>query len=102
MLNFTDDKNGSVQFYNKGDGRFYRLVADGTVERLSEETFYNVEQVTWANQKDIAVINPQAERDFKQIDSLKLLFCDYPEECEQYEKYNFLEKTWQNQKIYTV
>ncbi|WP_181899543.1 TlpA family protein disulfide reductase [Flagellimonas nanhaiensis] len=44
------------------------------------------------NQRDITEINPQAEKDFKQIDSLKALFCDYPEECERYEKSSFLEK----------
>lgn len=44
------------------------------------------------NQRDVAEINPQAEKDFKQIDSLKALFCDYPEECDRYEKSTFLEK----------
>ncbi len=44
------------------------------------------------NQRDITVIHPQAEKDFKEIDSLKTLFCDYPEECERYEKLTFLEK----------
>ncbi len=44
------------------------------------------------NQSVITAINPQAEKDFKQIDSLKSHFCDYPEECERYEAFTFLEK----------
>lgn len=46
------------------------------------------------------VINPQAERDFKEIDSLKAYFCDYPEECEHYEKSTFLEKRRFEEKVY--
>lgn len=38
------------------------------------------------------VFNVQAERDFKKLDSIKSYFCDYPQECAQYENGTFLFK----------
>ena len=51
-------------------------------------------------QKMVALKNPQAERDFKEIDSLKAYFCDYPEECENYKKFTYLEKRRFEEKVY--
>lgn len=51
-------------------------------------------------QKLPAVLNSQAEKDFKNIDSLKAYFCDYPKECERYENSTFLEKRRFEDKVY--
>lgn len=44
------------------------------------------------NQKRIPVLKIQAEKDWKHLDSIKSLFCDYPEECELYDKSSFIGK----------
>jgi len=38
---------GQVNYYNRTDGKFYRLQADGSVSALSEKAFYNVQQATF-------------------------------------------------------
>ncbi|WP_111309839.1 TlpA family protein disulfide reductase [Confluentibacter sediminis] len=43
-------------------------------------------------EKYIPVLNIQAEKAFKKIDTLKAYFCDYPEECERYNKLTYIEK----------
>lgn len=55
-----------------------------------------------SSEKDKATqLNPQAERDFKRIDSLKGYFCDFPQECELYEnKSTFLEKRRFEDRVY--
>lgn len=60
---------------------------------------YSIKKKDGMEQSDVATINPQAELDFKYIDSLKAHFCDYPKECEQYENYNFLEKRKFEEKV---
>ena len=50
------DKIGNTRYYNSADGKFYRLKADGTIEAMSDTTFYNVSNVTWANGADKAVL----------------------------------------------
>lgn len=37
-----------IQYYSTQDGRFYKLNAAGVPELLTEEVFYNVQQVTWS------------------------------------------------------
>ncbi len=49
------DENG-VQFYNKDDGKFYRVDKDGNMEILSDKVFNNVDNISWAPTKDKAVI----------------------------------------------
>lgn len=51
----TDHQNGLV-FYNKQDGKFYRLNADGSVTALADTVFYNVESATLSPTKDEAII----------------------------------------------
>ncbi len=48
--------SGGVRAYNPLDGRFYRISDDGTTELLSDEVFYNVDQVDWANRSDKAIL----------------------------------------------
>lgn len=48
--------NGSLRYYNSSDGKFYYLTADGQIKTLSDQTFYNVNKVTWAAKNDKAVL----------------------------------------------
>lgn len=43
----TAGGNGT-KFYNSEDGKFYRLDSSGTPVPLSDQVFYNVQQVTWS------------------------------------------------------
>lgn len=49
-------QSGNMRYYNNSDGRFYRLADDGQLKSLSEQTFYNVNKVTWADKNDKAVL----------------------------------------------
>ena len=48
ILNLTITPQGNAQFYNRNDGKFYRVQSDGTVLALSDTVFYNVDRVTWS------------------------------------------------------
>ena len=45
-----------MRYYNANDGKFYHLTSDGQIKEMSEQTFYNVNKVTWANNTDKAVL----------------------------------------------
>lgn len=45
-----------VRYYNPVDGKFYITMPDGTVKALSDQTFYNVQKITWADKQSKAVI----------------------------------------------
>ncbi len=45
-----------VRFYNELDGRFYRLTNDGELIALSDKTFYGVQDVSWGNQENQAIL----------------------------------------------
>ncbi len=47
--------SGQVQFYNRSDGKFYR-VEDGQAQILSDEVFFNVENVTWSPNDNESII----------------------------------------------
>lgn len=47
---------GALRYYNQGDGKFYRVMPDGSTKTMSESVFYNVSKVTWANAADKAVL----------------------------------------------
>lgn len=47
---------GSVQFYNKDDGKFYMVNENGDLIPLSDKVFHNVSGVEWAPNKTKAVI----------------------------------------------
>lgn len=51
----SSDGNG-VQFYNKDNGKFYRVNNNGEIEALSDKVFNDVENVYWAPDKNKAVI----------------------------------------------
>lgn len=48
--------NGGARFYSPNDGRFYKMNADGSISTLSEKQFFNVEEVSWGNRDDKAVL----------------------------------------------
>lgn len=53
----TGNAGGSVRSYSPIDGKFYKILADGSSLPLSNKVFYSVEDVTWANQSDRAVLS---------------------------------------------
>lgn len=56
-LGATMGKDGSgLQYYNKDDGKFYRIDKNGNAELLSDKVFYNVQEVTWSPVKDKAIL----------------------------------------------
>ncbi|MBN1585590.1 PD40 domain-containing protein [Candidatus Uhrbacteria bacterium] len=50
------DGSGNVSFYNRNDGRFYRLDGDGNPVSLSGQQFYNVDSVTFDPKGSKAII----------------------------------------------
>jgi hypothetical protein len=48
--------NGAMQFYNRQDGRFYKINANGEMELLSDEVFFNVQNVTWSPKDSKSII----------------------------------------------
>lgn len=48
--------NGTLNYYNKGDGKFYRVMPDGTVKSLSNKAFINVDKATFAPNGNSAII----------------------------------------------
>ncbi|MEA1963257.1 MAG: hypothetical protein U9M94_03425 [Patescibacteria group bacterium] len=51
-----DADGNSLQYYNKEDGHFYKIDKNGKTVLISEKTFYNVENVVWADTKNKAII----------------------------------------------
>lgn len=55
--NATLTGDGSaMQFYNPETGQFSKVLADGTVINLSDEVFYNVDDVIWSNDGKNAIL----------------------------------------------
>ncbi|PIT93433.1 hypothetical protein COU00_04420 [Candidatus Falkowbacteria bacterium CG10_big_fil_rev_8_21_14_0_10_43_11] len=53
----TLGNNGrDVYYYSRDDGKFYRLNQNGQTVALSDKTFFDVQSVTWAPNKDKAVL----------------------------------------------
>jgi hypothetical protein len=55
-LNPSLSSAGTINYYNKEDGRFYKLDEDGNIIRLSDKIFHQVKKVTWAPQTNKAII----------------------------------------------
>lgn len=45
-----------VKYYNNQDGKFYRIAADGSVRTMSDQVFFNVDNVTWSPVNDESII----------------------------------------------
>ncbi len=48
--------NGNLNYYNRADGKFYRVTNDGTVSALSNNVFYDVSNAKFDPKGDKAVI----------------------------------------------
>lgn len=70
--NPTSDKIGGAKFYNDTDGKYYRLMKDGSVQALSDETFFNVENTTWSPATEEAIIEyPDGSNIYYNFDTKK-------------------------------
>lgn len=45
-----------IRFYDPSTGKFYRILDDGTQVELSDQTFFNVDTVTWGNDSNKAIL----------------------------------------------
>lgn len=52
----TLSSDGKVQYYNRFDGKFYKLDKDGNAVLLSDKVFHQVEDVTWSPTKNKAIL----------------------------------------------
>jgi dipeptidyl aminopeptidase/acylaminoacyl peptidase len=55
-INASVSNAGGIRYYNESDGKFYKTDTDGNKQALSEREFYNVQNITWANKDDKAVL----------------------------------------------
>lgn len=55
-LNPTINSDSSVQYYDKNEQKFYKIDSDGNKVLLSDKSFYSVDSVTWAPDKNKAVL----------------------------------------------
>lgn len=46
----------SVSYYNPADGKFYRVGPDGTAQEIDGRVFHNVQNVTWAGDRNRAIL----------------------------------------------
>jgi hypothetical protein len=49
-------QSGQARFHDIASGKFYRVLPDGSVKKLSDQIFYGVQNVTWAKDSNKAVI----------------------------------------------
>lgn len=52
----TVDADGNMKFYNKQDGRFYKMNAKGELVPMSDQVFFNVQNVTWSPKDEKSII----------------------------------------------
>jgi len=55
-LNLTLNSEGQLQYYDRREGKFYKLNSDGTKTSLSDKVFHSVKNVTWSPTNDKAII----------------------------------------------
>ena len=55
-LGSTLSNEGNVQYYDKNDGKFYKVDDNGQVVLLSDKVFYDVDNIVWAPDKNQAII----------------------------------------------
>lgn len=56
VLDPTVSSDGSVRYYNKDDGLFYKLDDNGKVVKMSDKVFHEADSVTWSPSGDKAII----------------------------------------------
>lgn len=55
-LSATVNTNGQITYYNQIDGKFYRLDANGQPLPLSDQVFFEVDNVTWSPTQNEAIL----------------------------------------------
>lgn len=55
-LNISIDKNDNLKYYDRSEGKFYKLNSDGTKTALSDKIFHSVKNVVWSPSNEKAVI----------------------------------------------
>ena len=45
-----------MNFYDVNSGQFNKVLADGTIQTLSDEVFYNVDDITWSGDGNSAIL----------------------------------------------
>jgi hypothetical protein len=50
------NNGGEFRYYNANDGKFYRVMPNGSIVSLSNQVFFNAQKVTWAKNQNQAVI----------------------------------------------
>ncbi len=45
-----------IQYFDAADGKFYRVDKDGNTELLTNQTFHNVQSITWSPEKNHAIL----------------------------------------------
>ena len=51
-----DNTGSGVIYYNNADGKFYEIYKNGTTKVLSDQTFYNAQDISWSDDKNKAII----------------------------------------------
>lgn len=70
--NITPTSDGGLKFYNKQDGKFYKVGANGLISPLGDQVFYNVSKVSWApNGNDAIIEYPDGANTYYNFDSKK-------------------------------
>lgn len=68
--NVSVGKDGGARFYNRADGKFYQVNADGTTRALSDTVFYNVQSASWSPTKNETIIEyPDGSNIYYNFDS---------------------------------
>lgn len=52
----TKSKGGGAKFYNRDDGKFYKVDKNGNIVAISDKQFFNVDKVTWSPAKEESII----------------------------------------------
>lgn len=66
------DRSGITKFYSQTDGKFYRVDSQGNAQALSDEVFYNVENVIWSPTKNESIIEyPDGSNIYYNFDTQK-------------------------------
>ncbi len=56
-LGASSEPNGyGVRYYNKNDGKFYRVDKNGKITALADRTFYSVKNIVWSPKKNKAIL----------------------------------------------
>lgn len=56
VSNADFDNIGEARFYNRTDGKFYRLDKNGEMKEMSDQIFYNISNVTWSPADEKSII----------------------------------------------